>query len=235
MLGLPVLLGPGFRGPFALKLVVDIIEVLNAEVVQRLLRRPIESEIPAPGEEDHLVAQQHVPCGMRDQQHRMALTGELAQEIHHPALAARVKARRDLIEEEEARLGEQLGAERDTSLLAAAEFADHPVPALRKVQYLQHFRYAPFALLRGRVSGQPQSGRVVQRLMDGQLHVNDVLLRNIPQLRAVNMEVGVEVVAVDQDLAVSSRPEAAQGIEQRGLAGAAGTDDRDKLAGLNGE
>ena len=81
------------------------------EVGQGLLRRAEVGEIAAARQEDDLVAHHHVLGGVRDQHDGAALVGQLAQELHHLVLGAGVQAGGRLVQEEEARLGEQLDAD----------------------------------------------------------------------------------------------------------------------------
>ena len=81
------------------------------EVGQRLLGRAVEGHVAAARQEDHLVAHHHVLGGVGDEHDGAPLVGQLAQQLHHLELGARVEARGRLVQEEEARLGQQLDAD----------------------------------------------------------------------------------------------------------------------------
>ena len=82
---------------------------------------------------------------------------------------------------------------------------------------------------RAGVRRHAQLRRIVQRLVDRQLRVDDVLLRHIAHVVAKQVKVAIQVNVVDVHRAVRGRAKAVDGIHQRGLARAAHADQRDEL------
>ena len=111
------LLGRQFRFEFF----VDAIEIGDAEVLERLIRRAVVGEVSTAGEEGNLVAEHHVLGRVGDEDDGVTVVGELAQEPHELAFDAWVEAGCRLIEEEEARFREEFRADGDAFALASAE------------------------------------------------------------------------------------------------------------------
>jgi len=201
------------------------------KVLQGLVGWPKESQIAPFGQKDDLVAHHHVLGGVGDEDHRPPAIGQIAQQLHHLRLGARIQARGGLIEEKEARFGQQLNADGHPLALPATEGGHQVVPLAFQAQLAKDLHDALVAFLPGGVGWHPQLSRIVQGLVDRQLAVDDVLLRHIPHLAAVFIDVGIEVPPVDQN----PRPrtvggvETGQGVHKSGFAGAAGPHQGHKL------
>ena len=131
---------------------------------------------------------------------RAALVGQAAHQVHEGCLGAGVQPGGRLVQEEQAGLGEQLDADGDALDLPAAQLADLVVLAVRQVQVIQHFHDALVALCLGGIGRHAQAGGVIQRLVDRQLHVDDIALGDIADIIADGVEVFVDVDAVDKHL-----------------------------------
>ena len=70
---------------------------------------------------------------------------------------------------------------------------------------------------------------------DGEILVQDVVLRDVGDLRAECGSGAVDVLAVVQNLALPRRRDASKAVQQGRLAGAAAADQCDELAGIDGE
>ena len=136
---------------------------------------------------------------MRDQHDGVSLVGELAQEEHHLAIQAGIKARGWLIQEEDAGVGQQFQGDGDALALPARELADQQRAARRHLYVFQHFVDALLDLGFGEVAGQAQFGGIVEGALNGQVAVNDIILWHIAKLRAEGGQVFVIVLPVIED------------------------------------
>jgi hypothetical protein len=176
-------------GP-ALELRVDVGEVagVDPEHPQRLARRP-EVDHPPLGHEQHVVALLDVGGRVRDHHDRAPGVGQAAQRVHHLLLEPRVEAAGRLVEEEQARVGQQLGRDRHALALPARQLEDVLVAVRRHLDVVEHAGDAGLDLAGRRVRRQPQLGAVGQRLVDAQAGVQDVVLRHVAEHAAVRVEV----------------------------------------------
>ncbi|GAA4940434.1 hypothetical protein GCM10023238_02630 [Streptomyces heliomycini] len=97
-----------------------------------------------------------------------------------------------------------------------------------QLELAQHLVDAGLALGRRGVGGEAELGRVLEGLLDGQLLVQDVVLRDQTDALTQLGELLVEVPVVVEDLALVGGAVAGEGLEERGLAGAGRADDRDQ-------
>ncbi len=81
------------------------------------------------------------------------------------------------------------------------------------------------------VGREAEASRVLHRLEDGELGVDDVVLRDVPNRAAERVVDEIEVLAVDPDLAGARREIPVQGEEERRLPGPRGAHQRDHVAG----
>ena len=82
---------------------------------------------------------------------------------------------------------------------------------------------------RGRRRREPQPRRVAERASERQVGMDDVVLRHVAEHAAERPQVGVQVDAVEAHRPRGRRGDAGDRLQQRRLAGAARTDDRDEL------
>ena len=204
-----------------------------AEEVQRLLGRTEVGDRAARRHHQELVADGELGHRVGDHQDRAAVVGEAAEQLHDVAVHARVEARGGLVQEDQRRLGEELQGHRDALALAAGEGGDLLLLVDVQLELAQHLVDALLALVLGGVGGEAQLGRVLQRLLDGQLLVQDVVLRDQTDALAQLGELLVQVPVVVEDVALVGGPVAGERLEQGGLSGARGADDRDE--GLLGD
>ncbi len=199
-----------------------------AEEVQRLLGRPEVGDRAAGRHHQELVADRQLGHRVGDDEDRAAVVGEAAQQLHDVAVHARVEAGGRLVQEDQRRLGEQLQGDGDALALAAGEGADLLVLVDVELELAQHLVDAGLALGARGVGGEAQLGRVLQGPLDGQLLVQDVVLRHESDALAQLGELLVEVPVVVEDVALVGGAVAGQRLEQRRLAGTGGADHRDQ-------
>ncbi len=170
---------------------------------------------------------------MRDAQDRPALVGQAAEQAHHARLGAGVEAAGRLVDVQETWPGQQLGPEADALDLAAAEVGHQSVAVRAQLHLLDDRLNAAVQLGRIGVGRQPQPGGVVERPVDGQQRVNDVLLRDVAERLAEAVEMAIEVLAVGQDLTAGGTAPTVEAVHERAFAGTARPQQADELARLD--
>ena len=106
---------------------------------------------------------------------------------------------------------------------------------LVRLEFLEHLGDDLGAIGFAGVGRQPQLGGVAQRLVDRQLAVHDVVLRDHPDPAAQRRVLGVDVVAFEGDRAGAGAGVSGDQPRQRGLARAGPADDRGQRAGPGGQ
>ncbi len=104
-----------------------------------------------------------------------------------------------------------------------------------QLHHAQHFLNACLQLGFLRVGRQTQAGGVEEGLIDGELHMDDVALRDIAEQLAKAIEVAIKIFAVGQHLAAGRRTPAVQAIHERAFARAARPEQADELAWFDGQ
>ena len=111
--------------------------MLDAEVLPRLRRRSVEGEL-ALDEQHHRVAEVDVVEGVGDEHDGLALVAQLAQQEHERLFQAGIEAAGRLVEQQQRRLRQQLGGDRDALALSAGEKVDGDVGALAELEGGEH-------------------------------------------------------------------------------------------------
>ena len=117
-------------------------------------------------------------------------------------------------------------------MLATTQAADLHIAPVSQIEIVQYFVDARIALFLGGVGRHAQLGGIVERLVDGQLHMDDVALGHKTDVVADGIEVLVDVEFVDVNIAVGGRTVAGDGIDQGRFAATALADDDDKFSRL---
>ena len=138
---------------------------------------------------------------MRHHEHHATGVGQLAQHRHDLVVQRRVQARGRLVEDQQRRPGEQFQRHRGAFALAAGQLVDPGVGVLGQLEFLEHLRDDLGAVGFAGVGRQPQFGGVAQRLVDRQLAVHHVVLRDHADPAAQRRVLGVDVVALEGDRA----------------------------------
>ena len=168
----------------------------------------------------------------------LPLSARRPQQANHLRRVVRRQAGRRLVEEQGARIAQQLHRDVDALALAAADHlalgrADQPIADVVDVQILQDLLNARLDLVVAEVGAQ--LGGVVERFLDGELRVEDVVLRDVADLQPELLLIGVKILAVEEHLPGVRRRVAVQRLEQRRLAGAGRAHERDELRWKDGE
>ena len=161
--------------------------------------------------------------------------GELAQAGDQLGAGDRVEARGRLVEEEDVGIGEQLDGDAGAFALAAAQRADPDVGLIGQPDGVEGVTDGVVDLARACRRREPQPGGVAERATERQVGVDDVVLGDVAEHAAECPQVGVHVDAVEAHRPRDCRGDAGDRLQQRCLAGAAGTDDGDELTGRERE
>ena len=207
----------------------------DPELLERLLDGPDEAHPPSSRHEHDAVALRQVLDRVRGEHDRRRLVGEPAQAGDQLRARDRVQPGRRLVEEEDVRIGEQLGGDAGPLALAAAQRADSDLGLIGQVHGLEGVTDRAVDLGRAGRRREPQLRGVAERASERQIGVDDVVLRDVAEHAAERPHVGVQVHAIEAHRPRRRRGDAGDGLQQRGLAGAAGPDDGDELTGRHRE
>lgn len=231
--------GPVLPGPVSVALVLECFEglgpLVEAEEVEGLPGGAEVGDAPTGREDQQAVAAFEVEHAVGDDDDRAAVVREVAQHVHHRAVHAGVEAGGGLVQEEQGRLGEQFQGDGDAFALAAGEAVDGQVGALFEAEFTDHLVDPGLAFGLGGVLREAQFGGVGEGAPDGELGVQDVVLRDEADTAAQLGVVAVEVAPVVQDGAPVGGAQAGQCAEQGGFAGSAGAHDGEQAFGTDRE
>ena len=208
---------------------VELRDRADPELLERLVDGSDEAHSPAARHEHDAIARGEVLDRVRGEHDRRRPVGELAQAGDQLRARDGVEAGRRLVEEEDVRIGEQLDGDAGALALPAAQRADPDVGVLGQAHGVDRVTDRVVDLGRGRRRREPQPRRVAERASERQVGVDDVVLRHVAEHAAERPQVGVQVDAVEAHRPRGCRGDAGDRLQQRCLAGAAGTDDRDEL------
>ena len=116
---------------------------------------------------------------MRGENDGAAALGDLAEELHDFFFGGRIESRGRLVQKDHRRFCDQLDGNRNALALAAGKLAHGHVAALRQTSHVHHFIDYLIDFPTRHVARQTQTRHVVKRAIDGQLAVNDVVLRHV--------------------------------------------------------
>ncbi len=172
---------------------------------------------------------------MRDDDDHPAGVGEPAQHRHHLPVQRRVESRGRFVEDQQRRAGQQFHGHRCALALPAGQLVDASLLVRSQLQLVEHpLDHLPAIVGRG-VGRQSQFGGVIERLLDGELAVHDVVLGHHPDSRAHRGVLGVHVVPVEGDHTGAARHRTANQLDQRGFSGAGRPDHRGQRPRFRGE
>ncbi len=101
---------------------------------------------------------------------------------------------------------------------------------LEQIHFAQNLVNAPLDLYRTAIGRETQAGGIAQRPVYRQPDMHDIILGHIAQHGLVQRIVLIEIVAVEQHLALGSAGKAAEGVHQRAFARAAASHQGYELA-----
>src|SRR5947209_4129415 len=166
---------------------------------------------------------------MRDQDNSPALVGQFTQQEHHLTIQPGIQARRRLVQEENARIGQQFQRYRDALPLTARELADQQITPRLHLYIVEHLFDTLLDLLLGKVIRQAHLRRIIEGMFDGDVTVDDILLWYIAKLCTEGCQVLIVVLPVVEDDPILGRSQSIERIQQRGFTGTRTTHQGDEL------
>ena len=167
--------------------------------------------------------------------HCAAGVGEISEQEHQRAFETRIESGGRLVEQQQRRLGDQLGGHVHALAFATREELDAAVDPLGETELLEHLVEACLSLGLGDVGREPQSLGVAERATHRETVVEQICLRYEPDPAAQRSPVPVEIAILVEHLTLRERMEAREHGQQRRLAGPARTDDRQQRPLVEGE
>ena len=207
---------------------------MHREEIQHLGWRTNEGWLAAAAHADDFVAEfRHVRQGVGDHDDGHPVIGQAAEQAHDLPVGALVQPTGDFVEQQQTGPVEYLAGKARAFLLPAAERADALVKPIKQIDAPHSIVYRHAALLGGGIRRQSKPRRIIERLAQRELLVQDVLLRHECDILLQGREIGVQVDSVEQYRALAREGPAGHDVHQRGLARAVGTDDGNELGRTN--
>jgi hypothetical protein len=128
----------------------------------------------------------------------------VAHRRHHLLFQARVQPRGRFVPKKEAGVGKQFRCNRDALALPATQCLNKLACVRGHLHLVEHGRHT-LVKFGGSGIGQAQAGGITQRAPDGEMAVDDVILRHVTQDAATSTVGTVEVIAVDEHLPLHRR------------------------------
>jgi hypothetical protein len=138
---------------------------------------------------------------------------EVAQPCDQLDAGDRVEARCRLVEEEDVRIGQQLDGDAGALALPAAERGHLDVGVIGQADSFERVADRVVDLGRGRRRREPEPRGVAERACEGEVCMDDVVLRHVTEHAAEALEVGVPVDAVEADRPGRRRGDPGHGLQ----------------------
>ena len=196
------------------------------EVLERLRGGAEERRHAAGGQEQEAIAEVEALGAVGHDDDDPAAVREGSQELHHVLFVAGVQARGRFVQEHQRRSGQELEGHARPLPLAAGQGLDPETRAIRESEIEDHLIHPLFDRGAGDVGGESEAGSIGKRLPQGELRVEDVLLRDVAHPLPDVVVFAVEIATAVRDAALGGRPETRQRVEEGGLAGPGWPDDR---------
>ena len=203
-----------------------------AGALQKRRRRALRNDAAAMQDDDPVGRFGFVDEMGGPQDGHRAPVAQLEHVVQQVAPARRVEAHRGFVHEQEFRAVDQRPRELDPAALAAAEGPRTVPRAVGQAQMTQVLR-DPRARLGARKA--VQAGVKPQIAGDRHVEVQRRLLEHHAEAGERRHGVAADVAAVDGDFAAVGDEQAGEQLEQGGLAGAVGPEQRDELAGVDAQ
>ena len=168
---------------------------------------------------------------MGDDDHRHSRLGEIAQDDEHLSDELRVEGRRDLVEEDDARLHHQRAGDRDALLLTPRELVWVLLGLLLEADSRQELERAGIGLAAGHVADAARGERhVVDRLQVGkEIELLEDDPDPLPDLGDLD-SLGGDLLALEPDAPAVDRLEQVDAAQERALPAPARADHDERLA-----
>ena len=191
--GAPVL------GAELVRAIEHLAQSVHREEIQHLGWRANEGRLAAAAHADDLVTElRHVRQGVRDHDDGHPVIGQASEQAHDLPVGALVQPAGHLVEEQQTGTVENLAGQARALLLPTAERADTLVEPIEQVDAARSVVHRRAALRGGGIRRQAKPRRVVERLAQRELLVQDVLLRHECDILLQGLKIGVQVTIVEQ-------------------------------------
>ena len=181
----------------AREVAVQLGDRTDVEPRERVVHRPDEADAPSSRHEHDAIAQLEVLDGVCREDDRCRAVREPAQTGDQLGTRDRVEPGGRFVEEEDVRLGEQLDGDAGALALPAAQRADPDVGVWVSPTASIASRTAASTSRRGCRRREPEPRGVVERALERQVGVDDVVLRHVSEHAAKRPKVGMDVDAVE--------------------------------------
>ncbi|KAF0120033.1 MAG: phenol hydroxylase [Methylocystaceae bacterium] len=206
----------------------------RSRAVVKLFRRPNLFDAAFVEHDDAIRKLHRFILIMRDENRRQSrLLVNVAQPAAQILAHARVKGAEGLVEQQHARFDGERARKRDALTLAAGELRGIAAAESVELHELQKLRDARLDRRpRGTRASGANSQTVADIVGDGHMFEERIVLKHHADMAVLHGEIG-RVLAVEEDPATIGRIEARDHPQQRRLAGARGSKQRDEFARLN--
>src|SRR5262249_36308936 len=150
--------------------------------------------------------------------------------VHHLTIQTGVEARSWLIQEEKTGVSEQFEGDGNALALPTGELLDKLTAPARHFHIFEHLIDTLLNLFFRKITRQAQPRGVIERPLDGQITMDDIILRHVADLTAEGCHVVVVVMAIIQHLTLLRWSQTIERIHQRRFARAGATHYGHKLA-----
>ena len=155
---------------------------------------------------------------MRDHDDGHPVIGQASEQAHDLPVSTLVQPAGHLVEEQQTGAGENLAGQARALLLPTAERADTLVEPIQQVDAARSVVHSRVALRDDGIRRQAKLRRIVERLAERELLVQDVLLRHECDILLQGLKIGMQVTIVEQYRSISRKHPTGHDIHQRGLA-----------------
>ena len=226
--------GAPILGAGLVRAVEHLTQSVHREEIQHLGWRANEGWLAAAAHADDLVTElRHVRQGVGHHDDGHSVIGQSAEQAHDLPVGALVQPTGHFVEQQQTGPVEYLAGQARAFLLPAAERTDALVEPIQQIDVPHRIVYRRAALLDGGVRWQSKPRRIIERLAQRELLVQDVLLRHECDILLQSRKIGVQVASVEQYRPLARERPAGHDVHQRGLARTVGTDDGDELGRAN--
>ena len=207
----------------------------RGEITEHLARRPVEDEFAALVEQQRLGEHlEELRVGLMDRHQDDLVVGHRTDDVDDVLAVLGAEAAGGFVEEEHVGGADHVQADVEPFAFPAGEpfldwAAHHRVAAFTQAELDEFALDAPGAVPAGEMGGADGGGEL-EVFLDGEVLVEGVVLGDVRNEAFEFVELRVEGLAVEQDLALAGLELSGDGPHERGFAAAAGAHHADHLA-----
>ena len=152
---------------------------------------------------------------MRGEDYRPAAFCYLTEEFHDLFFRRRIETRGRFVQKDHRGLGHQFDCDRNPLSLAAGKLGHRNVATFRESGHIHHFIHDLIDLSARHIARQTEPRHIIERAIDGQLTMNDVVLRHVADRLLQRIQMAIKIEIVDEHKAAARRTHAVERIHQR--------------------